>query len=431
LCAQLLVDSILHYKEPAPPKGDSDVNSHNNSSRSRRRHPDFPDSRLDESAIDRVLGLRVADLKRELAGLHNLPVSEVAKMFGPRKNVLQNRLLRDLESRLSKEGGDGDGSNQNNSNDRVDVETPRDPANLQSAAAASDPTPMETVEPLHDDEHVDTEDRGSVMEVVVEETEEAPAAATTAMAEEDVSPRSGRAGDENHLQSPPKVSEMADDRCSSRSSSSAGEKEHDQDPVVPTDSASLAQSAAPSGSRHAGLHLIAAVDTTVASIPFDECATAAEIDVDADHNAEEMAVDDAEEMAVVDDAKLDPVVEVDSCRKRSRSPSTMSSISYGMVPPLPSTCEKEKNGTASTVEQVQSTFNNMSVQHSPLRKFAKVNASSSGKSSTIAAVKPKSDDSELPTGKSTTDPGPSWAEKRTAELAQQSRSGAPKPARDD
>jgi hypothetical protein len=372
--------------------------------------------------------LKVSELKDELSELHGLSVADVAKHFGSRKNVLQNRLLNDLEGMLppSDEGGEEGERGENNVVDIVIAEQSQNTFALQSAATATacDPNAMQQLaQPSNDDDDDDDDDR--IMEVVVptEETmEDAPETATTTSNEEML--RSSRTGGaDNHLQSPPKVSEAAGDRSAGNDA-----MELEQDPVVHVPSVDSAEFAsAPAESHPTAPHVVesngqrsnGAVDTTVASIPFDE------MDVDAKADAMK-----------VDANKLEPVVEADSCRKRSRSPaapsssssSSMSSMSFVKVP-HPSTCGKETS-TSSEVEQVQSTFNNMSVQHSPLRKFAKVNDSSKG-TAVVAAPHHRNnndDDADVPTGKSLTDPGPSWVDQRTAELAKQSQT-LPKPAR--
>jgi hypothetical protein len=417
--AQALVDHILRCKKPPSGSG-IDGGS--------RRHPHFPDSRLDKDVITRVMGLKVSELKDELSGLHNLSVADVAKHFGSRKNVLQNRLLNDLEGMLppSDEGAEEGGGGENN-----DVaEQSQNAVTLQSTATARDLNGLDQpAEPSNDD------DDDGIMEVVPTEEmlEDAPVAATTTTTKKEML-RSSRAdgGVDNHLQSPPKVSEAAGDRCTEE------EMELEQDPVVHMPTVVNAEFAAPPSS-HLAPHVVesnwqrsnGAVDTTVASIPFDEITTA---EMDGDANADAMMEADA--------TKLEPVVEVDSCRKRSRSPaapsssSSSSSMSFVNVS-HPSMCGKESSTSRSTsraVEQVQSTFNNMSAQHSPLRKFAKVNDSGKGISSATTTVvdaphhRSNNDDADVPTGKSLTDPGPSWVDQRTAELAKQSQT-VPKPAR--
>lgn len=419
--AQALVDHIFNCTKPPSPLP---PNSGGNAS---RRHPDFPESRLDKDVIDRVLGLKVAEIKDELSVLHNLSVAEVSKHFGTRKQKLQNRLLNDLESRLPPEEEDR-GGDRNNA-----VGIVVSPVVLQSTVSACDPMAMESVERSNDDDGADND---CSMEVVPADVmlEDGPMATTTT----ETMLRSSRAGVENHLQSPPKVSEAAGDR-------STGVMEP-EDPVVPTpfavDDAEDAESA-PASSQV--VHHIAhdsssnnghrsnnfAVDTTVASIPFDEVAATTGMDID--NNADvDMDVE------VVDANKLEPVAEVDSCRKRSRSPSASSSstslMSFVKVPPSSAfgkeNSSSSNSSTSSAVERVQSTFNNMSVQHSPLRKFAKVNDSSKGGGSIVAtsAIEARRE-LDLPTGKSMTDPGPTWLDKRKAELAQQSLSVPPKPSR--
>jgi hypothetical protein len=423
--AQALVDHILRCTKP--PSGDSN-----------RRHPHFPDSRLDKDVITRVMQLKVSELKDELSELHGISAAEVSKHFGSRKNVLQNRLLNDLEGMLPPshegesgiDGGGEEGGGENNDVDIVIAEQSQTTLTLQSAATATacDPNAMQQpAEPSNDDD-----DR--IMEVVVptEEMmeEDGPLATTTTTSNQMMQRSRQTGGADNHLQSPPKVSEAAGDRNREE------EMELEQDPVVHTQGAISAEfTSAHAGSHPTVPHVVesnwqrsnGAVDTTVASIPFDEITTA-EMDVDANADA----------MMEVNANKLEPVVEVDSCRKRSRSPAAPSSSSSSSMSFVdvsrPSTCGKENSTSSSAVEQVQSTFNNMSVQHSPLRKFAKVNDSGKGISSsatTAGVTAPhhrNNDDADVPTGKSLTDPGPSWVDQRTAELAKQSQT-VPKPAR--
>jgi hypothetical protein len=375
-----------------------------------RKHPQFPNTPLDAATINRVLSLKVGELRKELVRRGE----DECALKNIRKQHLQHQLLKILEEEHKAQ------------QQKQPLATTK-----RAAAANGDDDSAIDVEPTDEKEIACDENHQNSAASVIEDpcaaaswTLSTDSAATKSMATVIRSPLStlpvtmeSTAQTVQVLNSPPKVSETSsvvvvrsarrnnstdqgeepedsDDVPMLESNKDDDELDVDLDPVVVADP--RVSSHRKSSSPKPACEVVLApseTDSLAVEVPFDEI------------RSEEMEVPEEERLPEREPEPLDSnsvnVMEVDSGRKRSRSysPKPMDG-DHGSR----SGCNDSGNNGVhslaslnnSMIQHVQSTLNNLSFDKSPIRKQAKTTAHgkkspSLGKRSQVAVV--QSDDS--------------------------------------